>query len=436
MSKYNPFRPNSVVTPGMFRGRYDEIRRIEQALVQTRNGNPHHFLIEGERGIGKSSLFLLIDYEARGQIELDDKTKLKMLVASVELRETMDFNDIVNEIIGELRREMSSREQIKELCKKAWGFLSKFEAYGIRYNEGQKEIRENRLQELTELLVDIIEGAGDSVDGVLILIDEADKPDASANLGELCKLLTERLTRRRCEKVSIGVAGLPGLITKLRDSHASAPRVFEVFSLEPLEVSERKDVIDSGLSEAAEKNSFRTEITDEAKEAIAQLSEGYPHFLQEFAYCAFDKDRDGHIDRQDVLDGAFGENGAFHQLGKKYFSELYITQIGSDDYRKVLSSMAESLDEWVSRPEIIKRSRIKPKTVDNALHSLKNKKIILSNERIKGQYRLPTKSFAAWIRALESAQASSGQDAVFPGLGLTPVPIESSPKSKKEAREA
>jgi hypothetical protein len=52
------------------------------------------------------------------------------------------------------------------------------------------------------------------------------------------------------------------------------------------------------------------------------------------------------------------------------------------------------------------------------------------------QQSQPTESFAAWIRALESAQASSGQDAVFPGLGLTPVPIESSPKSKKEAREA
>ena len=121
MPKYNPFRPNSIVTPGMFRGRYDEIRRIEQALFQTKHGNPHHFLIEGERGIGKSSLFLLVDYEAKGEIACDGG-KLNMLVASVELRESMDFNDIVNEIITDLRRQLSAREQIKELCKKLGPF--------------------------------------------------------------------------------------------------------------------------------------------------------------------------------------------------------------------------------------------------------------------------------------------------------------------------
>jgi hypothetical protein len=59
MTKYNPFRPGSVISPGMFTGRADEIRSIEQSLFQTKNGNPHHFIIEGERGVGKSSLCLL-----------------------------------------------------------------------------------------------------------------------------------------------------------------------------------------------------------------------------------------------------------------------------------------------------------------------------------------------------------------------------------------
>ena len=62
MAKFNPYRPNSLVTPGMFAGRFDEIRRTEQALLQTKFGNPQHFLFEGERGIGKSSLFRLLDW--------------------------------------------------------------------------------------------------------------------------------------------------------------------------------------------------------------------------------------------------------------------------------------------------------------------------------------------------------------------------------------
>jgi hypothetical protein len=55
--KFNPFQPNKIVAPGMFAGRLPEINSIEQALFQAKNGNPQHFLLQGERGIGKLSLF-------------------------------------------------------------------------------------------------------------------------------------------------------------------------------------------------------------------------------------------------------------------------------------------------------------------------------------------------------------------------------------------
>ena len=45
----------------MFTGRLVELHTIEQSLFQAKNGNPQHFLIEGERGIGKSSLLLLAE---------------------------------------------------------------------------------------------------------------------------------------------------------------------------------------------------------------------------------------------------------------------------------------------------------------------------------------------------------------------------------------
>lgn len=404
MAKFNPFRPGSVVTPGMFTGRGDEIICIEQGLFQTKNGNPAFFIIEGERGIGKSSLLLLLDILSKGRAELEDM-KLNFIVASTELTKAMDYDDIINAIITELRRQLSKKEKIKEMCKNAWDFLKKFEVMGVRFHDKSTD-RGRRLDELTDLLADIIIGAGAEIDGILILIDEADKPAPDAHLGELCKLLTERLARRECERVSIVLAGLPDLVPKLRASHESSPRIFSILSLAPLEYDERKEVVDRGLSHAKEKNGFETKISDEAMEIISTLSEGYPHFLQEFAYCAFAQDTDDHIDTQDVLDGAYSENGALDQLGKKYFAELYIAQIGSEDYRKVLNAMAESLDGWVDRQTIITRSGVKERTVDNALRALKDRNIVIPNERVRGEYRLPTKSFAVWIKAREAARLS------------------------------
>ena len=109
--------------------------------------------------------------------------------------------------------------------------------------------------------------------------------------------------------------------------------------LMPLEKSECEQVLEIGLREATKKNGFDIHITQEAENEIATLSEGYPHFLQEFAYCAFEEDNDNIIESGDVLDSLFREHGSFDQLGRKYFTQYYEAP-SSDDYRKVLDTMA------------------------------------------------------------------------------------------------
>jgi len=79
---------------------------------------------------------------------------------------------------------------------------------------------------------------GSNVDGILILIDEADKPSAGSNLGEFVKLFTERLTKRGCNHVFLGLAGLSELLPKLRQSHESSLRIFEMLTLESLQPNE------------------------------------------------------------------------------------------------------------------------------------------------------------------------------------------------------
>jgi hypothetical protein len=163
-----------------------------------------------------------------------------------------------------------------------------------------------------------------------------------------------------------------------------------------------------GLRRSRKKNGFEIKITGDAKSVIANLSEGYPHFLQEFAYCAFEEDSDNVITDQDVLNSLFREHGAFDQLGRKYFAQYYQAP-SSDDYRKVLDTMADYGNQWVGRAELIAKSGIKAGTVDNALRALKGKDIIIQHEAKQGQYRLPTKSFAVWIKAKRVASGATPQ---------------------------
>ncbi len=56
-------------------------------------------------------------------------------------------------------------------------------------------------------------------------------------------------------------------------------------------------------------------------------SQGYPHFIQEYAHAAFDADTDNSIDMADLTRGVYRENGALAQLGKKYFESMYLIKL-------------------------------------------------------------------------------------------------------------
>lgn len=406
--KFNPYRPDKVATPGMFAGRFPEIQFIDGCLRQTKHGNPKHFLITGERGIGKSSLVLLEKAVASGNVEGLDKTRYNFLVLNVALRKEDTFLSIVDRIARELRKQVEKENSLASIVLKSIDFLSRIEAAGVRFNrENLAGSEEESMSSLQEDFETTILKMGDTKDGILLLIDEADRPDSSANLGLFCKLLTEDMAMRGCDKVCIGLAGLPALVSKLRDSHESSLRLFHVLNLKPLEPDERRGVLDAGLREANRKNPQPVVIHENTYSMIGDFSEGYPHFLQEFAYCAFEADTDNEISPDDFLVSLFDENGAFDQLGAKYFDKSYSTP-ASDDYRKVLDAMSEHDDSWVSRSTLISESGIKPGTIDNALRALKAKDIIFQDDSRQGYYRLPTRSFAVWISLRKKAGVTEG----------------------------
>jgi AAA+ ATPase superfamily predicted ATPase len=397
---FNPFRPNSIVTTGMFCGRVEEVTSIEQSLRQTKNGNPQHFLLEGERGIGKSSLMLFARAIATGISRKPDG--LNFIVLEIELGAYTTYIEMINKIGGAFRSELRSRTHLKTLAKTAWDFLSNWSVLGVEFKAHEHRISASEaVDDLASAFASFLKETSNVLDGVLILIDEADKPDPQAtNLGEFVKSLSEKLTKKECDRVCLGLAGLPILLRRLKDGHESSLRVFEIYNLAPLSKEAAKEVVNRGLQEARIKNSFETKITESALEKIVHLSEGYPHFIQQFSYCAFDQDSDMNIDDEDVLSGAYKENGALDQLGRKYFQEMYFEKISSPDYRKVLDTMADDLDGWIQRKDIAKRSGLKDTQISNALNALKGRNIILTNPERQGEYRLPTKSFAVWIKAI------------------------------------
>lgn len=246
-------------------------------------------------------------------------------------------------------------------------------------------------------------------DGLLILIDEADNASPDLSLGSFSKMLLQRIQRQSCEKVMIGLAGLPELRQVLLESHPSSLRLFEELPLGRLSDSEVETVIDRCLARANEDSPEKVTITDDAKKALVSLAEGYPHFIQQFGYCAFALDDDGEITADDVFKSALGKRGGLEIIGDRYYRNDFYNKIQKESYRQVLRIMAEKDDGWIAKPEIKEKFQGKESTLDNAIQALRERHIILSQEGQRGVYRLQHRGFALWIKLYTADQTQLRQ---------------------------
>lgn len=151
--KYNPFRPNDVVNPAMFVGRIEELKVIEQCLFQTKNENPQHFLVQGERGIGKSSLMFYVNLVANGKIEPLPRAEIRFLSIPVDLGTCETPLDLIRKFGRGFKQAVGERQAVKETAKSVWDWLTKWEVLGVKFN---KDDRQPDLEETAEEFVEYL----------------------------------------------------------------------------------------------------------------------------------------------------------------------------------------------------------------------------------------------------------------------------------------
>ena len=406
MKKINPFKPNSPVSTGIFAGRIDEIRLLEQALHQTKNGHPSNFLVTGERGIGKSSLMMILKDFSSGSF---DHGKFNFLTINGVISERMDLITLIKLIDRNIKRELGKEEAIRKFMNSTWEFVQRIRVMdsGIEKNsivEDSDLIINDFAYSLAETCKRIVnpEKGEEKKDGIIFIIDEADNACDDLHVGYFFKVVTELLQQNGCYNVMFVVVGLPDITEKLAKSHESSLRIFSHIKVKVLKTDDRFYVIDKGIEEGNRLNPEKTTISEAAKRHISTLSEGYPHFIQQFAYTAFDFNSDGEISSDDVLDGAFKDGGAIDAIGSRYYASDFHSKIKSDEYRQVLSIMAESMNEWIKKSDIRGKFTGVDQTLTAALAALTQRKIILKNDSIRGEYRLHQRGFALWIKLFGS----------------------------------
>jgi AAA ATPase domain len=279
----NPFSPGAGSPPPELVGRDDILERTRILLGRTRLKRPEKsFLLTGLRGVGKTVLLNEMERLAQGNgyrtilIEAHEEKPLSILLAS-QLRRLLFELDRLAGMGDKVRRGLATLKGFIGAIKVKVGdveFGLDIEPELGAADSGDIEV------DLPNLFVAVGEAAEERQAPVIILVDEIQylkKEELSALIMALHKM-----QQRQLPMVLIG-AGLPILPALAGESKSYAERLFNFPVIGPLSETEAFKALQDPVIKAG------VEFEVAALAEIFRLTQGYPYFLQEWGYQAWNQ---------------------------------------------------------------------------------------------------------------------------------------------------
>lgn len=280
----NPFSPGAGTPPPALAGRSLILEDALIALERVKNGRAEKSMIlVGLRGVGKTVLL--------GEIQSLAETQ-GYKVTFIEAHESRQKKTLPELLIPHLRRilfDLNRGEMVSEKAKRALRVFKSFITalklkvgdleFSIDIDAETGEADSGDLEvDLAALFVAIGDAAKDRNTAVAIIIDElqyVDEKELSAMI-----MAVHRVSQKSLPLILIG-AGLPQLVGKAGNSKSYAERLFSYPEVDAL----TKEDAEIALQTPVEK--LGVHFSHEALDEIYQVTKGYPYFLQEWGYHAW-----------------------------------------------------------------------------------------------------------------------------------------------------
>ena len=323
--RINPFNPNSIVTPTLFAGRHDQVFHILKKLTQVREGMPASFVLQGDRGIGKTALAKLVMYAAEAQ---DPKLEnLKFLTSYYAVERGQSFESVLQASLNIMTDRMPE-SVIQRLSQRLGNFFKNgkftFGAFGASATVEGEVKSEDKLTVIKDRAVsvfsNIVSGIDElkdepkRLDGILLVIDEIHNLKDLDGAAQILRAISTTLDVSRLGKISFIVIGYPDGMDRFFKGDPSARRHFDIIELTVMPRVEAKEVLTKGLVKS------NLTFDDQALEQNIDVAGGYPHSIQVIGHNLVDVDQDGKIGADDWTE-ALMKSAA--EMARKEFSDLY-----------------------------------------------------------------------------------------------------------------
>lgn len=355
LRKVNPFIPDLAVPPDQFAGREHEIKQIEGAILNTYRGRVEHILVQGMRGIGKTSIANYArELADMGQVTFEDED-FNFFTIACSLGNCRSIGDVCVRLLHSFKQAQSSlRNKVFKLLKSIKGL--QVGPVGVQFEINTET--EFLVPTFPNLFIQILDQAKDFYNGFFIILDETQEISELPGIASFIKTFLEELHREKHNNVMMLVTAGPEDVANFARDHPSFPRSFRFVDLPPMTLTETKELINKALSNGVPIKQMDPGVTQN----IYHYSNGFPSVVHELGKGAFEIDNDNRIDMEDFKTAVLGEPGVF----KGALDSIYDRLLGwglpehllKDEFEAMLEFLASERSKVVSYHEVKRKLKL------------------------------------------------------------------------------
>jgi hypothetical protein len=392
----SPFFPDQPVPVELFTGRTAQLEHIvTRAVGQVAGGKPVSVFLEGEYGIGKTSVARFAQWLA------ERNHGLLGISATLERAESMD--DVGAAVLEATLRSgvynPKLGEKIREWMAK---FVGEQSLFGMTLHaEKLRQEAPNVARGLLPFLSQTLERVrADGTCGIFLVLDEINGIVGNPKFAYFLKGIVDSNAAISLEKPTLPLllmlCGVQERRRQLISQHEPVGRIFDVVSIERMTDEEMVGF----FRKAAE--FVHIDIEPAALDVMTHYAAGFPKIMHLIGNAAYWLDRDGRIDKEEALNAVIR---AAEEVGKRYVDQQVYAALRSTDYRSILAKIARMGPDVMNfiKSDVVKGLTEKEKgKFNNFLQKMKRLGVLRSGE-VQGEYVFNVRMVRLyiWLQSLE-----------------------------------
>lgn len=417
-----PFYPGQPIPVSLFTGRAEIVRRLmSRGARQVALGKSVAVFVQGEYGIGKSSIANYVQSAAEAELQL--------FPIYATLGGAENLNDVAASILeGILRSGATTPTRLGQLGD--WiARLVEPQLFGVKIDlKALKQEAPNISSPFALLsrLKDIharLERA--NTRGLFLVLDEINGITKQPKFAHFIKsLIDANANDPRPLPFLLMLCGVEERRKEMIQQHPSMGRLFDVIPLSPMNDQEMREFFQKAFE------SVRMRVEDKALAIMTHYSGGLPKIMHEIGASAFWVTQDQVVSEADAVQAV---RDAKDEIGRKYVEPEVYLALKSEAYHTILAKLGKLGKEEFSKAELAAQLSVEErKKLNNFLQRLK-KLHVLGEGKTKGTYAFKIRIVQVYIM-LKSLEVENVSAPAGPNQPPLRNPSRSEPKPPSDSR--